>query len=217
MARLTAPLFSLDASGTIGSAITFARWKGINYARVRVIPANPKTTGQTAVRNIFTNLNELWKRSGTLARRPFALAARGQPFTDRNINIRENVPALQGDANLDDLVMSVASGQAINVINVITADGTDGTITVTADSPPAPDGYTLTQVIGVAVQDGDPEDLITRQTYIGEDGGTPWSFAITAGGDADYQVGVHALWTRDSDGLLFCSIADRSQVTVTGS
>ena len=217
MARLTAPLMSLGASGTIGKAITFSTWKGIPYARVRVIPANPKSVAQTAVRNIFTNLSELWKRSGALAKLPFTYAARGQAFTDRNVHTGKNVPALQGDADLDDLVMSVATGQAINVINVVTADGADGTVTVTADAPTAPTGYTLSQVIGVAVLDGDPEDLITRQTYIGEDGSTPYSFVITINVDGEYQVGVFALWTRDSDSMPFCSVADRTQVTVTGS
>lgn len=51
MAKLTAPLLSMSASGTIGDLITYAAWKGINYARQRVVPANPQSSGQTSQRN----------------------------------------------------------------------------------------------------------------------------------------------------------------------
>lgn len=46
MAKVTSPLMSLDASGSIAGALTFSKWKGRNYARQLVIPANPQTTGQ---------------------------------------------------------------------------------------------------------------------------------------------------------------------------
>ena len=41
---------SLDASGTIGKSITFSKWKGRNYIRKRVKPANPKSGLQTGMR-----------------------------------------------------------------------------------------------------------------------------------------------------------------------
>lgn len=50
MARVTSPLMSLDASGSIAGAITYSKWKGRNYVRQLVIPANPRTTGQQAAR-----------------------------------------------------------------------------------------------------------------------------------------------------------------------
>lgn len=46
MAKVTSPLMSLDASGSIAGALTFSKWKGRNYARQLVIPANPQTVGQ---------------------------------------------------------------------------------------------------------------------------------------------------------------------------
>ncbi|GAI00952.1 unnamed protein product [marine sediment metagenome] len=42
-------------SGQAGKAGVFAKWKGRQYRRKYVIPANPKTTMQIAVRNSFTN------------------------------------------------------------------------------------------------------------------------------------------------------------------
>jgi hypothetical protein len=52
--RVTGPLFSLTASGTLGDVITYSRWKGIPYVRSRVIPENPQTDGQVSIRDTLT-------------------------------------------------------------------------------------------------------------------------------------------------------------------
>lgn len=54
MTRVQGPLFSVTASGTIGDAIVFSNWKGLPYVRSRVIPANPRTTGQVSARITLT-------------------------------------------------------------------------------------------------------------------------------------------------------------------
>ena len=51
MAKTTGPLFSLEASGTIAKTITYSRWKGRPYTRVRVVPLNPYDPDQVAARN----------------------------------------------------------------------------------------------------------------------------------------------------------------------
>ncbi len=60
MALTKGPLFSLEASGTIGSAIVFSRWKGRSYARRHAIPANPKSVGQISVRAAMKFLSQRW-------------------------------------------------------------------------------------------------------------------------------------------------------------
>lgn len=50
MARLTGPLFSLDARQSLWHTIVYSAWKGLNYARLRVIPYNPKSDYQTGIR-----------------------------------------------------------------------------------------------------------------------------------------------------------------------
>jgi len=52
--RVTGPMFSLTASGTIGDVITYSNWKGLAYVRSRVIPANPQTDPQTSIRDTLT-------------------------------------------------------------------------------------------------------------------------------------------------------------------
>lgn len=49
------------ASGKIGNMVT-ASWKGINYARAHVIPANPNTTAQQAVRSKSSFVVEFGKQ-----------------------------------------------------------------------------------------------------------------------------------------------------------
>lgn len=54
MPRLTGPLFSLDARQTLGNTIVYSAWKGLNYARLRVDPYNPKSAYQVGVRESLT-------------------------------------------------------------------------------------------------------------------------------------------------------------------
>jgi len=61
MPRLTGPLFSLDASGTIADTIVYSSWKGLSYARIRVVPYNPKSAYQTGIRNTVTKGVFYWK------------------------------------------------------------------------------------------------------------------------------------------------------------
>lgn len=60
MVKVTAPGMSLDASGTLAGALVFSKWKGRNYIREHVIPANPKSGGQVGVRSMFKFLTQDW-------------------------------------------------------------------------------------------------------------------------------------------------------------
>lgn len=51
MAKVTGPLFSVEAAGAYAGVIVFAKWKGRQYVRQLVIPANPHSADQEAVRN----------------------------------------------------------------------------------------------------------------------------------------------------------------------
>lgn len=60
MVKVFAPVLSLDASGTIGDALTFSKWKGRHYARERIIPSNPKSGLQVGFRSMFKFLAQNW-------------------------------------------------------------------------------------------------------------------------------------------------------------
>lgn len=53
MAKLTGPLFSLDARGKLGGALVYIGWKGIKTVRQFLVPANPKSSGQGDVRLVL--------------------------------------------------------------------------------------------------------------------------------------------------------------------
>lgn len=51
MAKVSGPLFSVDASGGFASALVFGKWKGRNTVRQLVTPANPQSQDQQDSRN----------------------------------------------------------------------------------------------------------------------------------------------------------------------
>jgi len=55
MAKLKAPLMSLGASGALGKALVFFPWKGLDVVREYVVPANPRTAGQTTQRGYLAD------------------------------------------------------------------------------------------------------------------------------------------------------------------
>jgi hypothetical protein len=65
MVKVSAPALSLDASGSIAGAMTFSKWKGRNYVRSLVIPANPKSAPQIGVRAMFRFLSQGWAALGS--------------------------------------------------------------------------------------------------------------------------------------------------------
>ncbi len=60
MVKVAGPAFSLDASGKLGGALVFSKWKGRNYIRSLVKPANPKSGGQVGMRSMFKFLSQEW-------------------------------------------------------------------------------------------------------------------------------------------------------------
>jgi len=214
MARLTAPLLSLGASGSIAKALVFASWKGIPYARVHVIPTNPNTTKQQEVRGVFSTLAEMWKRMPLLAREPWTADVAGLPLTDRNRHIQQNVPVLIDETTLDLLVMSVAQGAALPPENALFTPGSS-LITITADTPTPPVDYTLTAMVAAICKDGDPSPVLIITTLAEECVETPYSIEFTGLEEVPYQCGIWCKWTRASDSKLMYSTAVRGQATPT--
>jgi len=53
MAKVTGPLFSLDARGKLGKSLVFIGWKGIKDVRQWLTPANPQSAAQGNVRTVL--------------------------------------------------------------------------------------------------------------------------------------------------------------------
>jgi len=81
MAKTTAPLLSMGASGQIGKSIVASKWKGRPYMRRHVVPANPQPAPQSSTRDIFNTLGQIYKRAPALFTDPWSLFATGQVLT----------------------------------------------------------------------------------------------------------------------------------------
>lgn len=95
MARVTGPLFSIDASGTVGKTITFTKWKGRNVVRQRVIPMNPKSALQTGTRAMFQYLTRVWAAIDGTAQATWDELAAGKAVSAFNAFVGENLQRWQ--------------------------------------------------------------------------------------------------------------------------
>lgn len=80
MAKVTGPLYSMSASGTIGKAMVHFVWKGISVVREWLKPGNPQTANQGDVRIVFGGLGQSTRCAGladvTHTDSPFAADAK---------------------------------------------------------------------------------------------------------------------------------------------
>jgi len=81
-------IFGDEYSGAAGKAGVFAKWKGRQYRRKYVIPANPDTTMQKNVRNHFTNAIALWHTWASLQRKVYSYLATGLVLSGFNLMVK---------------------------------------------------------------------------------------------------------------------------------
>lgn len=214
MAKVTGGLLSLGADGTIASTLTFSRWKGRPYVRQRVVPSNPRSTAQTLTRNIFSNLNAIWKSAPALLVAPWDRFAAGNVLTGRNAFVGDNIAVLRGEIDLAKMIFSPGAkgGLAQDTTQVTPAVG-QVTVTVTTPTPPA--GWTLQAVVAAAIKDGAPETITDFVVVAGEDTTDPITEVVLAGLDATaYAVGAWLRWAKP-DATIAYGPSVTNVVTVT--
>ena len=171
MARITAPLLSFGASGTLAKTLVFSKWKGRPYARQHVVPANPQTVGQNLTRNSFSFAAATWKIGGTILREPWDRCADGQVLTGRNKFQGNFVAENRGEVDL--LSWNISPGAKGGIPPLSIASTTPGVndIVLTMTQPTPPDGWALTSVQGFVIRDQDPQTGILFATDEQEDAG----------------------------------------------
>jgi hypothetical protein len=83
------------------SDTVFSKWRGLNYIRSRVIPANPRTSAQQAIRNALTRLVSLWKDARTLIKTNRNYYATGKPYSGFNTFLGDNIVNEKDSLKLD--------------------------------------------------------------------------------------------------------------------
>ena len=81
-------IFGDEYSGAAGKAGVFAKWKGRQYRRKYVIPANPDTTMQKNVRNHFINAVAMWHTWSSLQRKAYTYLSSGLVLSGFNLLVR---------------------------------------------------------------------------------------------------------------------------------
>jgi len=81
-------IFGDQYSGQAGHAGVFAKWKGRQYRRAYVIPANPNTTMQQTIRGYFTNAISAWHSYHSLQRLVYSYLATGLVMSGFNLLVR---------------------------------------------------------------------------------------------------------------------------------
>jgi len=110
MVRVTGPFLSLDARGTLGDVMTASCWRGVNYIRQRVIPHNPRTSRQVAIRSVLTDGVSKW-RFGTISQSDKDMwnsYAKGQEYSGFNRYMQKYI-----EANYDKAAGTKVSPQVI--------------------------------------------------------------------------------------------------------
>lgn len=125
MAKVRGPLFGLEASGTIGQAIVFSKWKGRPYVRRHVFPMNPRSVNQTGVRAQFSGAVLLFK--ALTAGNKLLWKAVGDIISITALNAfvrvgQNNLMALDGVQELPTKVSDVAPGIPTGLAGVVTGN-----------------------------------------------------------------------------------------------
>ncbi len=90
MATTKAPLFGLDASGTIAGSIVFSKWRGRTYVRRHSIPANPKSGLQVGMRAGLKFTTQDWANLTAALKEAWAQLAAPDNITLLNAAVRYN-------------------------------------------------------------------------------------------------------------------------------
>lgn len=178
MTKTTAPLLSFDARGAIAKTQVYSTWKGIQYARRYVVPANPNTLAQQETRNVFRWLQNAWKYmpgDAVLGWNAYAATSR---FTAINGWIKQNLPDLRSETDLANLLLSPAANGGIAAGGATFTPGANK-ITVAVTAPTLPTGWTVTMAIAAAIQDQDPNTDTEYVITAGTDASAPYSFDLT--------------------------------------
>jgi len=180
MAKTTAPLWGLDASGTIGEAITFSKWKGVKYARRHVIPSNPQTAEQTKTRSAFSWLSDAWKYMPSLVVDAYEAAIARKPLTARNQWVKTNLRGLRGQSDITSLAASPgAAGGIIAASLALVPDEPTDQIEATLTAPDLPDGWTIEEARFLCIRDQDPSSEFAAEVYSEAISESPYTATFT--------------------------------------
>ena len=194
MAKLKAPLLSMGAQGQIGDSVVFAKWRGVPYARQKVIPANPRTAAQQANRTRFALLREMFKLAPAALRAPWTAFASGRKFTDMNAFVGENTRVLKEQVDFANFLGSPGARGGLPPVSISADAGSgSGEIDVTVEIPvQLPSGWAVHSIGAAAFKEQDPTGIF-QGPLIADTADAP-SDTVTLSGFTESEVHRVAGW-----------------------
>jgi len=144
MAIVKGPAMSLDASGSLAGAVVFSKWKGRNYVRQLVTPANPRSGAQMGFRASMKFLAQNWstltagEQATWIERANDMIVSPFNAFTSYNQKRWRNflTPSKEDPAAEISAAPTAAGGAAVAGVRM-------ATITLTDSGTPPDWGYVL--------------------------------------------------------------------------
>lgn len=202
MAVVTAPLLSFGASGQIAKSMVNAKWRGVNYARRYVVPANPNTAAQQETRSVFAFLSEVWKNGSSDMQAPWTAAATGQKYYNRNVFMGKNTAILRPGDDMTGFLGSPGAGGGLAPASV-TAEAGDDSLTVTVTPPPLPNGWTVSKVVALALPNTDPHTATVFTSASGNASASPWEVTLTGLTAAAHIVSGWVVYSKPDGSLAY--------------
>jgi len=196
MAKTSGALLAFGASGQVGKTMVISKWKGRQYVRRHVVPSNPQTAEQTITRNCFSFLNSVYKVMPSLVTDVWEAYAKGLVMTGRNAFIKQNLPVLRDQANLDAMIMSPGALGGLPPLSSVATGGVD-TITIVVTPPTVlPVGWSIVGAIAAIIRDQDPDTGVLFNVTATEDDAPAYSIAFAGLGAHAWQCFGWLKWLR---------------------
>lgn len=194
MPKTTGPLLSMRARGQIGKTLVFSKWRGRAYAREYVVPGNPQTAAQTAVRDTMKWLQRVYKTAPALFTAPWVRYSNGKVMTDRNAFTKFNLAPLIGQSDLTNFVFSPGAFGGLPPAAAVATPGDDQiSIAVTAPSV-LPAGWTIEAAVAAVIRQQDPQTGVLYDVLALEDVAAAYVLLFT--GLANAQAYRWGAWLR---------------------
>lgn len=139
--------------------LTAASWKGRNYVRRKVKPANPNTSAQQAVRTAMANLVTLWRSLGTYEKAMLDTYGTQYRMSGFNVHTKLNAAAERAGTALRPVPPNPAI-PAVADAAAATGATLDGDIDVTWTDPEI-EGYTYFHILARKVGTNEYDTIVT--------------------------------------------------------
>lgn len=197
MALVNGPLLSFSAGGQIAQTQVYSKWKGRQYVRRYVVPANPRSTDQTLTRSVFAWLSNSWRVGPADFQNPWKAAAQNQVLTDRNLWVKRNLTLLRNGIDLEGITISPGAKAGLNTDTTITPGAGQIAIAITVPSV-LPAGWSIIQGTAVAILNQDPHIDTDYNIFAATDLTAPYTPTITGLAAGDYVAGGFLVFQRSA-------------------